>query len=173
MIKYSDNGCSFDGTETIEEFIAACQKIATDEREEPIQCGDILNTCKERYGEAWTQAASYWPVNKRHTLQNRMSVCASVPKRVRPVGVRFSQMRVVAPFPEKEQQEYLLLAVEKDYGGEELADVIRVACGIDPQINEAEKLRERLLTIMDKLMVLKPSWKGFLQLAADTIRDAK
>ena len=68
---------------------------------------------------------NYFPEHKQQTINNWKSICHSVPKLVRPSGVRISQMDAVRTLPYPKQKEFLEWAVSTDAGREDIQERMR------------------------------------------------
>jgi hypothetical protein len=156
-----------------EEFDSEVRGYAEVDRINPIRIGDILNEGEELFGEKYAQVFTYFPERKAQTITNWKSICRSVPKDVRPKGVRISQMDAVRTLQYSLQNEYLEWAVSNDLGREEILARMQTEGLLIPRTVDCAKLIECAIGKLDRaLPIAGEKMKPFIVTASEALHEA-
>ena len=155
-----------------EEFDKEVRGYAEIDRINPIRIGDILNQGEELFGEKYAQVFTYFPERKAQTITNWKSICRSVPKDVRPKGVRISQMDAVRTLNYDMQHEFLEWACANDYGREEILSRMQTEGLLIPRAVDCAHLVEAAIKKLDKALPFSaPKMKAAIELAVSALQD--
>jgi hypothetical protein len=153
-------------------FDEKVKRLADTDRSTPIEIGDALNEGEEVFGEQFAQVLVYFPQHKSQTIINWKSICRSVPKDVRPIKVRISQMDAVRALTYPQQKVYLGWAVDNDYGREEIQERMQTEGLLIPRTVDCTQLVEAAIKKLDKALPFSaPKMKAAIELAVSALQD--
>ena len=156
------------------QFDEQIRNYAEGDRLIPIAVGDLLNEAESIWGDKYLQAVDYFPLRKRHTVENWKSVCGSVPAEVRPNNVRMSQMDAVRALPHETQKGLLTWAAENGFGREEIIERMETEGLRIPRTGDAEKFIDAAIGKLQKaLPISEGKTRESVKTALSVLEDAR
>jgi hypothetical protein len=163
---------------SFDDYNKAVAQYAKSDRDLPIAIGRLLVRGDELfpdfYPDRYLQVLDNFPERKRKTVDNWRSICKSVEPEVCPDGVRIGQMDAVRGLSPAKQRHYLKLAVQNDYGRDDLLRLIAEDQGIPASVLEAAQHVKRAISALEKALAVEPSKdrRAKIMLAVKYLKEA-